>query len=149
MPKQRVVGDKDARGRARVQTGNWEPSMTVQSDAHLADIQNIMKSYGVTGMADLDEAAMQFADITQFTDLADALNQAKDAEREFLKMPSKVREVFNHDVAVWLDTAHDEDKRDALIALGFLKPREVVEPVGVTGAPGDPEPGPDPEGATV
>ncbi len=122
----RIVGDIDSRGRERVQTINDEPSMTVQSDAHLADVQNILNSYGQTGMDTLDEAALSFRDVSEFTDLADAMNQAAAAEVEFMKLPSKVREVFEHDVAVWLDTAHDEDKRDALVEAGFLEPRQAV-----------------------
>ncbi len=117
----RKVGTVDSRGKDRVQTVNTDPSETVQSDAHLADIQNILKSYGATGMEMLDETQMMFADVTSFTDLADAMNQARLAEVEFLKLPSKVREIFDHDVAVWLDSAHDEEKRDALVEAGFIK----------------------------
>ncbi len=119
----------DSRGRPRVQTINTEPSMTVQSDAHLADIQNIMKQFGIGGIEMLDETQLTFADVSDFTDLADALNQAKVAEVEFLKLPSKVREIFDHDVATWLDTAHDEEKRDALVQAGFLKRKDVLEEV--------------------
>jgi len=134
----RVVGDKDSRGKPRVQTINEEPSETIQSDAHLADIHVIMNNYLQDGIANLDEADLMFKDVSEFTDLADALNQARVAEVEFMKLPSKVREIFDHDVAVWLDTAHDEDKRDALVEAGFIK-RVEVAPVGAppegTGGP--------------
>ncbi len=121
MAEGRMVGTEDYRAKARVQTINEEPSMTVQSDAHLADIKNIMAQYSETGMESLDEAELDFRDVSEFTDLADALQQAKLAEVQFLKLPSKVREVFEHDVAVWLDTAHDDDKRQALVKAGFLE----------------------------
>lgn len=141
----RKVGTKGFHGRDRVQTKNTDPSMTVQSDAHLADIQNILKSYGQEGMKMLDDTEMQWLDVTEFTDLADALNQAKEAEVEFMKLPSKVRGIFDHNVAVWLDTAHDEDKRDALVEAGFLKRKEVVvvegdPPVEPPDPPEPPEP---------
>ncbi len=146
----RKVGTVDATGRKRVQTVNTDPSMTVQSDAHLADIQNILKSYGAEGQQQLDEAALEFKDVSGFTDFADLMNMTKTAEVEFMKLPSKVREVFNHDVMDWLDTAHDKDKRDALVALGVLEAAEppevveaVVEPPTVTT---EPEPKPDPGG---
>lgn len=119
----------DSRGRPRVQTMNDEPSMTVQSDAPLADIKNIMKQFLQGGQQMLDEADLLFADVSEFTDLADAMNQARDAEVIFMKLPSKVREVFDHDVAVWLDSAHDVDKRDALVAAGYLEKRAVQEVV--------------------
>jgi len=138
----RVSNDNlDSRGKPRVQTVNTDPSMTVQSDAHMADITNILKQFGQGGMEMLDEADLMFKDVSEFTDLQDALNQARVAEVEFLKLPSKVREIFNHDVAVWLDTAHDQDKRDALVEAGFLKVVEVDPPAG--------GPGTSPEGIGV
>lgn len=114
----------DSRGKPGVKTVNNDPSETVQSDAHLTDIHNIMAQFGEGGHVGLDEAALLYADVSEFTDLQDAMKQAHYAEKEFLKLPSKVREVFGHDVAVWLDTAHDEDKRDELVKAGFLEPRE-------------------------
>ncbi len=127
----------DYRGKRRVQTHNDEPSETIQSDAHLADIGNIMAHFGQTGQDMLDEADLMFADVSEFTDLADAMNQAKEAEVEFMKLPSKVREVFDHDVATWLDTAHDQEKRNALVAAGFLEPLEdpgpAIAPGGTSG----------------
>lgn len=119
------LGSIDARGRDRVQTINTDPSSTVQSDAHLADITKIVEGFAKTGMDMLDEADLMFKDVSEFTDLGDALRQAETAKVEFMKLPSKVREVFEHDVAVWLDTAHDEDKRDALVNAGFLEKRAV------------------------
>ena len=125
----------DARGRKRVLTWNLDPSETIQSDAHLTDIRNIMARFGQDGEAMLDETALTFADVSEFTDLADALNQAKEAEIEFMKLPPGVRLVFENDVAVWLDTAHDEEKRDALVEAGFIKRVEVAEAGGEGGAP--------------
>ncbi len=125
----RVVGVEDSRGNDRVQTVNDEPSETIQSDAHMAEINNIMASFGAGGMEMLDEADLMFADVSEFTDLQDAMNQAKHAEVEFMKLPSKVREIFDHDVAVWLDSAHDPEKRDALIAGGWINDPDAVEEV--------------------
>lgn len=144
----RIVGDIDYRGKPRVQTVNEDPSETIQSDAHLTDVKNIMASFGARGHDMLDETALEFADVSEFTDLRDALDQAKNAEEQFMRLPSKVREIFGHDVAVWLDTAHDKDKRDALVAKGFLKALPVDSPGGagaVADATGDPE-GTDAEG---
>ena len=127
MTKGRVVGTDDSRGRPRVQTSDFGPSRTVQSDAHLADITQIMSNFADVGLDALDAADLIYADVSEFTDLRDALDQAALAEVEFLKLPSKVREVFEHDVAVWLDTAHDEDKRAELVARGLLKGPEPPE----------------------
>lgn len=125
----RVTNDNlDGKGRPRVQTINNDESMTVQSDAHLADINHILRQFANDGSKMLDQADLMYKDVSEFTDLRDALDQAIEADIEFKKLPSKVREIFNHDVAVWLDTAHDQDKRDALVAGGWINPPEVPKP---------------------
>lgn len=119
--KGRKVGDVDYFGNPRVQTVNDEPSLTVQSDGPQADIRQIMAQYLKTGQVDLDRAEGMFMDVSEFTDFADVQRQSKEAEVQFLRLPSKVREIFDHNVANWLDTAHDDDKRQKLIDAGFLE----------------------------
>lgn len=117
----------DARGKpqAMYQTVNEEPSQTVQSDAHEADIKTILKRHGITGITEhLAAADLKYGDISQFTDFADAMRQVKDAEAAFMKLPSKVREVFNHDPATWLDAANDgigPQQKAKLEKLGYLE----------------------------
>ena len=130
--------------RHRVQTVNDGESLTVQSEARQADIRQIIRRYAEVGILDhLKEVELRYADVSEFTDLGDALRQAKEAEKQFLKLPSKVRELFNHDVAEWLDTAHDKDKQDALRPhlerLGMVPPSASPAPAGGNGDPsGDP-----------
>lgn len=127
----------DSRGRLRSDTWtvNDEPSKTIQSDADRADITKILKQYKQVGIVDhLNVAEATFMDVTEFTDFADLMRQSAVAEVEFMKMPSKVREIFNHDVAEWLDAAHDPEKRDALVAAGFVEPEE-MEPDPVVQVP--------------
>ncbi len=125
----RKVGKLNSFGEKRTQTLNEDPSETIVSDAHLADINQIMTRFAKGGIVEsLDEAQLLYGDVSEFTDLADALNQARLAEVEFLKLPRQVREVFEHDVAVWLDTAHDEDKRAALVEAGWIVPVEAITP---------------------
>lgn len=115
---------KDYRGklRSKYQTVNNDPSETVQSDAPLADIQKILAKYQEVGIIDhLNDAESVFRDVTEFTDYADAMRNLKVAEQTFMELPSKVREIFHHDVAEWLDAAHDPEKRDALVEAGFVK----------------------------
>lgn len=108
---------RDYRGKLRsfYQTVNNDPSETIQSDAKRADIKEIMREHGVTNIIEhLAETDAQFMDVTQFTDYADVFREAKKAEFEFMKLPPEVRSLFNHDVARWLDAAHDQDKAEAI-----------------------------------
>lgn len=130
----------DYRGKRRYQTVNNDDPITIQSDAHLADVNRIMETFLKTGTGMLDDAALRYQDVSDFTDLGDALRQARDAEIEFMKLPSKVREVFDHDVATWLDSAHDQEKRDALVEAGFIKDeKSAVQGGGTGGSESPPE----------
>lgn len=105
----------EERRRPRVQTVNDMPSMTVQSDVHRTEIRSILAKYKQTGVVEhLRQVDLQFRDVSEFSDYADMAFQLKEAEKVFMAMPSKVREVFDHDMARWLDAAHDPEKLEAL-----------------------------------
>ncbi len=136
----------DFRGkpRSQFQTHNTEPPRTITSDAAGADINEILKQYdGVGVLASLNKAELQFLDVSEFTDYADAMRHTRLAEVEFMKLPSKVREIFDHDVAVWLDTAHDDDKREAMMEAGLIeRPKEKkVAAVAAEAPPEEPKSG--------
>ena len=138
----REVGMVNARGksRAQFQTTDFGPSLTKQSQADQADIQFILKQYpGVKLAQELDRAELRFGDITELPDYADAAIVLREAEEMFLRLPSKTREVFDHDVAKFLDAAHDPDKRDLLVKAGIVDPPEVPPEITV------PEPAVPPE----
>lgn len=130
LPERVSEDHADLRGRLR--SGSWTvndgPSLTIQSDAAEADIQVIMRKFRQTGQLQLRETDALFMDLTEFTDYKDAMDQLRIAERKFMSLPSKVREIFDHDVAEWLDAAHDPEKRDALVAAGFLEPEPAPAP---------------------
>jgi len=131
-----MADNLDARGRPRVQTINEEPSMTVQYDADQTDIKKIIQKYNNTGIIEhLNNVEATYADVSTFTDFADVMRHAKAAEAEFMKLPSKIREEFNHDVATWLDTSHDPEKRASLLAERTSEP--VAEPTPDRPAPTD------------
>lgn len=137
----KVVTVRD-NGRKRVQTVNEEPSLTVQSDRNNAEMKHIVTKYEATGvLVGLRDVDLEFRDVSEFTDFSEMMRQTKDAEAAFMRLPSKLREVFHHDVMEWLDAAHDPEKIEALRPQ--LEELGVLEPV--TGSERDPEPEPDPE----
>lgn len=120
-----------------------EPSRTIQSDVHRSEIKEIMRNYDATGVfMSLRSVDLTFRDVTEFEDYSDMARQAKAAEQAFMTLPSKLREVFDHDHHKWLDAAHDPDKleelRPALEKRGFLE-KVVTDP-----APAPREPAPEP-----
>lgn len=132
----------DYRGKPRApyQTVNEMESRTIQSDAPKADIQKIIDSYRRVGIVEhLNQTEARFADVSEHDDYAQLMRTVRQAEVEFMKLPSKVREEFNHDVSAWLDAAHDVEKRDALVEEGVIEAPEggTAEPSAV---PIDPTP---------
>ncbi len=141
MPEQK---DSLGRLRSKYQTHNTLPEVTVQADSEKADINKILKRYAEIGiMENLELTEASFPDVTEIGDFQDVMQTARIAEMEFMKLPSKVREIFNHDVATWLDTAHDEEKRASLIEKGIIEPVEQpASPPAPDAHPGVPDPGP-------
>lgn len=118
------------RRRPRVRTENLEPSKTVQSDRFRAEITHVLAKYRETGvMVGLSSADLTFRDVSEFTDFAEMARATKVAEHEFMRLPSKVREVFHGDVMEWLDAAKDgvtPEQHAKLVKLGVVD--EVVDP---------------------
>jgi len=123
----------EVRRRPRVQTVNTLPSKTVQTDVFRSEIRHVLAKYKQVGIIEhLRSVDLQFRDVSEFSDFADLMFQSKEAEKVFLGLPSKVREVFDHDVAKWLDAAHDPEKVEAvrpqLEKLGVLEPKAPAPP---------------------
>lgn len=145
MTQIREVVD-DGRRKPRTRTLNELPSETVQAEKDQADIRKIIQTYERNGvLINPSRVDLTFRDVTEFSDFADLMLQSKAAETEFMRLPSKVREVFDHSVAKWLDAAHDPEKlaalRPRLETLGVLEP--IPEPPREpSAAPVEPPPTP-------
>lgn len=131
------------RRKPRVQTVNTLPSRTVQADVFKSEIKHVLAKYKQVGIIEhLRSVDLQFRDVSEFSDFSDLMQQSKLAEAVFLGLPSKVREVFDHDVATWLDCAHDPARLDALRPqlekLGVLTPLAPPPPPAGTVTGGGP-----------
>lgn len=113
-----LISVREDTGRKRVQTiydPEEDPSRTVQSDRHEAEMKSILRKYEAVGIIDhMRNVDLMFRDVSEFEDFTDLMRQTKVAEAEFMKLPSKVREIFGHSVEAWLDAAHDPEKLEAL-----------------------------------
>lgn len=129
-------------GRDRVQTafvvvddlGDLVPeeSLTKQSDVHRAEMKHILAKYEETGvLVGLRDTDLEFRDVSQFDDFSEMMRESVNAKQAFMRLPSKVREVFGHDHMNWLDAAHDglqDDQRARLTKLGVLEEVEDLPP---------------------
>ncbi|AXH78124.1 MAG: internal scaffolding protein [Microviridae sp.] len=114
----------------------WDPSRARQSDAHDADINNIVRRFGLTGQLPQGIRAPTFSDFSECVlDYQTALNAIKEAETSFLALPATVRERFSHDPQKLVEFCSDEANAAEMRSLGLA--------VGPSETPtdGDPDPG--------
>ena len=111
-------------------------SRTVQSSKEEADINTIVRNFGVTGKLPQNVRMPTFEDFSEVGDFREALQAIESAEESFAQMPSNVRARFENNPALFVDFCSDERNRDEARSLGLLVdpvPAQVVAP----GPPGE------------
>ena len=109
------------------------PEMTQQHHKDEVNINNIVAKYRRTGDNELlREARGYFADVSKLPkDYHSALEQLKEAQEQFDRLPSNVRKEFDHDPGQLLAALKTPAQKDRLIALGILekpKPKTPIPP---------------------
>lgn len=117
-------------------TGDFEESLTQQHFTEDADINVIMKRYGVTDGA-LTPAALDpshFGDFSDVPDFRSALDRTREAQERFNELPAKIRERFANDpVRLW-EFVSDYDNAEEAVTLGLLH-KTAIEPPAPAPAP--------------
>lgn len=95
---------------------------TKQEFAAECDINTIMSQYQSTGvMPNLNERAPQYLDCTELgNDFQYMQNQVLEAQALFADLPSKLRNRFANDPALFLDYVSDPSNRPEMAELGLL-----------------------------
>ncbi|AXH77730.1 MAG: internal scaffolding protein [Microviridae sp.] len=116
-----------------------EPSLTVQADKEQADINNIVKQFGVTNMLPYGKQAFTGEDFTDLpTDYHTAMNIVRDSDDYFMQFPANIRSRFDNDAGKLLDFINDSSNYDEAVKLGFIQapqqaPAESEQPAGAEG----------------
>lgn len=110
----------------------FEPTLTKQSDAPSADINNIVNRWMTTGIlpTSSNEALSQFIDVSDVPDYRGCLDIVIQAQNMFSELPSSVRSKFNNDPATFLDFAHNPSNLDAMVEMGLLSKRAAEPSTG-------------------
>lgn len=98
-----------------------DKSLTRQSEAAAADINNIMKQYDKTGMLPQVSVEGLFADVSAMPDYRTALDGVRVANEYFMQLPALVRAQFDNDAAKFLDFAIDPANKPELIKMGLIE----------------------------
>lgn len=121
---------------------SFDPSRTRQSDMLSADINYIVKNYGLTGTLPVSVRLPTYEDYSEsIDDYQTALNAVLAAQESFLQVPANIRERFNHDPQAFLEFCSDEKNLPELRSLGLAIPAQEA-----AGAHGDTPPATPPKG---
>lgn len=115
-------------------TGEVLESMTQQQFKDDADINEIVRRFGLTGQLPENLRMPVSGDFTGVSDFQSAMNLVLQAQEEFMKLPAHVRERFGNDPSKLMAFLDDASNRDEARKLGLLAPepemtRDVVQAV--------------------
>lgn len=105
-----------------------DPSLAQQQFAEEADINTIVRRFGLTGELPQDLAVPESGDFTQVVDFQSAMNIVRASEEAFMELPGEMRARFSNDPGKFLAFVHDENNRDEARKMGILRPEPVVTP---------------------
>lgn len=84
-----------------------EPSRTRQDQKDQADINTIVRAFGVTGKLPVIPNLPEYGDFTEAPrDYRDALERIQAAEEAFMSIPAKTRALFNNSAVDFFDAVH-------------------------------------------
>lgn len=100
---------------------------TQQEFAEEADINTIVRRFGLTGELPENVRIPQSGDFTGITDYHSALNLIREADEGFMELPAELRARFEHDPGRLMAFLEDANNKEEAIKLGLVnKPPEVT-----------------------
>lgn len=108
-----------------------DESLTKQSFAEDADINVIVRRFGLTGQLPQGIVAPTYADFEGVYDFQSAMNVLREAEEAFAAMPAGIRSRFGNDPAQFVSFCDDPANREEAKKLGLVFEKELTAPVEV------------------
>lgn len=106
---------------------NALPSMTIQSGKDEADINVLVRRFGLAGIVTGIQRPPALEEFTDIFDFQSAMNLINQADRSFKAMSAETRSRFNNDPARFVAFCSDEKNLDEMRKMGLAVPK-VVEP---------------------
>lgn len=116
--------------RQRVQLICADPSRAIQSQRDEADINNIVRAFGVTGRLPSSVRLPQFGDFDSIDNYQDAVHAVREAESAFLQVPANIRSRFDNDPHAFAAFCLDSKNLPELQKLGLAPAPAPAEPSG-------------------
>lgn len=102
-----------------------DKSRTLQSQAQDADINVIVKRFGVTGQLPQVGSLPTFRDFEGIFDYRSALDAVREADRMFMEVPADIRGRFQNDPQRFVEFCSDPKNLDELRKMGLAPPAPV------------------------
>jgi len=99
-----------------------DPSLAVQSQKDEADINTIVRNFGITGKLPESVRVPMYGDFEGIEDYREALHAIKEAEASFLAMPSDLRNRLDNDPQRFLEWCADSSNLEEMRKLGLAVP---------------------------
>ncbi|WNK14429.1 MAG: internal scaffolding protein [Microvirus sp.] len=113
-----------------------DPSKTIQGTAAETDINQILKSFAVTGMLPQVARPPTYEDFEDaVSDFTTAQNLIVEANRSFMGLNADVRARFGNDPGAFVEFCSVEANREEMEKMGLSLPRKPVETTSQVGAP--------------
>lgn len=114
--------EADARAREETDITPTGESLTLQGPAEDADLNNVLKRFGIHDNAILPVThdPRYYGNVDDTMDLRTAIEAVHEAERTFALLPAKIRRRFGESPAQLHDFVMDPDNRQEAIELGLL-----------------------------
>lgn len=96
-----------------------EPSLAVQSQKDEADINTIVRNFGITGKLPQGVRIPEYGDFDGVSDYRDAIERVREAEDNFMKLPAELRDRLNHDPARFVEYCADKANLEEMRKLGL------------------------------
>lgn len=103
-------------------TINELPDITVQSHRDEADINVLVKRYGVTGQMPQIQPPPSIDEFNEVFDFQSAMNVVRRSQESFNALPASLRERFNNDPAKFVDFCQNPDNLEELRRLKLASP---------------------------
>ena len=113
---------------AAIPPGQHGVSMTLQAHSEDADINVLMRRFGVTGQLPQTLNLPDDADYSEVGDYQSALNQLIDAQRQFNSLPPNLRSRYNNDPQAFLEAVASGEALPALREAGLIPTTTPTQP---------------------
>ena len=105
----------------------WSPSLAIQSEKEDADINTIVRRFGITGTIPEGLVPPTYGDFTGIDDFQTAMNAVNAARDLFMQVPADIRAKFDNDPQNFVAFCSDPANLEEMRKMGLAVPEKVVE----------------------